>query len=101
MAEKARQHIKAVVVAALMGAAFAATESAAKQKVEGVRCYGIAKAGENDCANASGSHACAGKARVDYSGVEWRDVADTKECVDLGGYLRPFMGVNSKLVGKS
>ncbi len=70
---------------------------AAKQVVEGVRCYGIAKAGENDCANATGTHDCAGKAMVDFSGAEWKDIADTRECLLRGGSLRPFMGVNSKL----
>jgi uncharacterized membrane protein len=28
------------------------------------KCYGIAKAGANDCANLSGSHSCAGQAKT-------------------------------------
>src|SRR3954468_18032814 len=35
------------------------------------KCYGIAKAGENGCAAANGSHACGGLSRVSYSGQEW------------------------------
>ncbi len=101
MAKKANAHLRIAVAAALVGAAFAASETLAKEKVEGVRCYGVAKAGENDCASASGSHDCAGKSRVDYSGAEWRDLPSTKDCVEMGGFLRPFMGVNSKLSGKS
>ena len=27
------------------------------------KCFGIAKAGQNDCANASGTHSCAGQDR--------------------------------------
>ncbi len=101
MADSARAQRRIAVAAALLTAALAAGEAVAKDKVEGVRCYGVAAAGENDCASASGSHDCAGKSRVDYSGAEWRDLPSTKECVELGGYLRPFMGVNSKLVGKT
>ncbi|MBC6416908.1 MAG: DUF2282 domain-containing protein [Rhodospirillales bacterium] len=88
------------LAAVLLGAALAAAKQVqAKDGVEGIRCYGIAKAGENDCANASGSHGCAGKARVDYSGADWREVSSTGECLKMGGYLRPFMGVNSRLAG--
>ncbi len=101
MTEKAGPNLRVALAAALVGAAFAASAAAAERKVEGVRCYGVAKAGENDCANASGSHSCAGLSRVDYSGAEWRDLPSTKDCVEMGGYLRPFMGVNSKLTGKS
>jgi uncharacterized membrane protein len=38
------------------------------------KCYGIAKAGQNDCANLSGSHSCAGQSRVDKGVDEWRYV---------------------------
>ena len=39
------------------------------------QCYGIAKAGQNDCANLSGSHSCAGQAKVDADPGEWKYVA--------------------------
>jgi uncharacterized membrane protein len=48
----------------------AAAQEAAKEK-----CYGIAKAGQNDCANLSGSHSCAGQSKVDNDPVEWKYVA--------------------------
>lgn len=35
------------------------------------KCYGVAKAGHNDCGAADGSHSCAGYAKVDGSPVEW------------------------------
>ena len=100
MAGQSRTQTHLALAAILLAAALAAAKQAqAKHAVEGIRCYGVAKAGENDCANASGSHDCAGKARVDYSGAEWRDVSSTGECLKMGGYLRPFMGVNSRLAG--
>jgi len=35
------------------------------------KCYGIVKAGKNDCAAADGTHSCAGLAKNDASGNEW------------------------------
>jgi uncharacterized membrane protein len=39
------------------------------------KCYGIAKAGQNDCANIAGTHSCAGQSKVDSDPGEWRYVA--------------------------
>jgi uncharacterized membrane protein len=39
------------------------------------KCFGVAKAGQNDCANLSGSHTCAGQAKVDAGADEWKYVA--------------------------
>jgi uncharacterized membrane protein len=39
------------------------------------KCFGIAKAGQNDCANLAGSHACAGMSKVDNDPGEWKYVA--------------------------
>ncbi|MBI3346057.1 MAG: DUF2282 domain-containing protein [Burkholderiales bacterium] len=43
---------------------------AAKEK-----CYGIAKAGQNDCATTNGSHSCAGQSKADKDANEWKYVA--------------------------
>lgn len=52
-------------------------------------CFGVAKAGENDCAAANGTHTCGGMAKVDYSGFEFRNV-DAGTCVKMGGKLEAF-----------
>ncbi|MGM9480403.1 BufA1 family periplasmic bufferin-type metallophore [Roseateles sp. NT4] len=39
------------------------------------KCYGIAKAGQNDCATANGSHSCAGQSKADKDANEWKYVA--------------------------
>ena len=54
----------ALTIAGGIGAAEAAKEG--KEK-----CYGVVKAGHNDCANAAGTHSCAGHATVDSDGGEW------------------------------
>lgn len=55
----------AVTMAGGIGAADAAP-GAGKEK-----CYGVVKAGHNDCANAAKTHSCAGHAEVDGDGGEW------------------------------
>jgi uncharacterized membrane protein len=45
-----------------------------------VKCYGIAKAGENDCANSKGLHGCAGQATINYDPCEWKAVKRS-ECL--------------------
>ena len=48
------------------------------------KCFGIAKAGENSCANLSGSHSCAGQSTKDKGADEWKLVAKGT-CAKLGG----------------
>lgn len=48
------------------------------------KCYGVAKAGKNDCATSS--HACAGHSKVDKDPVEWKYVPKG-ECEKMGGSL--------------
>jgi len=62
----------AATAAALVSLTFVATPAAAQEKE---KCFGIAKAGQNDCANLSGSHSCAGQSKVDMDKGEWKYVA--------------------------
>lgn len=57
----------------------ALAQTAAKEK-----CYGIAKAGQNDCANLAGTHSCAGQSKVDNDKGEWKYVAKGT-CKQMGG----------------
>ena len=57
----------------------AAAEEKAKEK-----CFGVAKAGQNDCANLSGTHSCAGQSKADKGADEWKYVAKGT-CKDMGG----------------
>ncbi len=63
---------RALVASAL--AAALATPALAHQPGEmpgKERCYGVAKAGENHCANLAGTHDCAGQSTVDRDPGEW------------------------------
>lgn len=59
----------------------AAQDKAAKDKE---KCFGIAKAGQNDCANLAGTHSCAGQNKADNDAGEWKYVAKGT-CKDMKG----------------
>ena len=71
----------AATAAALMTLTLAAAPAAAAEKE---KCFGIAKAGQNDCASASGVHSCAGQSKVDMDKSEWKYVAKGT-CKDMKG----------------
>lgn len=48
------------------------------------KCFGVAKAGRNDCASLSGSHSCAGQAKADNAPEDWTYIAKGT-CLDIGG----------------
>jgi uncharacterized membrane protein len=48
-----------------------AAPSTAQAADEFEKCFGISKAGENDCAS-EGSNSCAGTSKVDYDGLAWK-----------------------------
>ena len=63
--------LASVLALGLLSGANAADEKASTKE----KCYGIAKAGQNDCANLSGTHTCAGQNKVDNDPGEWKYVA--------------------------
>ncbi|MBY0406499.1 MAG: DUF2282 domain-containing protein [Rickettsiales bacterium] len=78
---------KMLLSAALAGIAAASmTVSAQAADATKEKCFGIAKAGKNDCKAADGSHGCAGQATKDNSPVEWMNV-DKGACEKQGGKL--------------
>ena len=79
------------IVASLfvMGVASAAPAHNAPVPGEMEKCYGVAKAGQNDCGTAR--HTCAGKATKDNAPDEWKYVPKGT-CEQLGGRTRPSGG---------
>lgn len=62
----------AATAAAVMSLSLVAAPAAAQEKE---KCFGIAKAGQNDCASINGTHSCAGQSKVDMDKTEWKFVA--------------------------
>lgn len=73
--------LSAAAAASLMSLALAATPALAAEKE---KCFGVAKAGQNDCANLAGTHSCAGQSTVDNDKGEWKYVAKGT-CKDMKG----------------
>jgi uncharacterized membrane protein len=72
----------AAAAASLMSLAFVAAPAHAADEKE--KCFGIAKAGQNDCASISGVHSCAGQSKADMDQGEWKYVAKGT-CKDMKG----------------
>ena len=54
------------------------------------KCFGVAMAGQNDCAAGPGT-TCAGTSKVDYQGNAWKSVPKGS-CVKMGGTLTAHQG---------
>lgn len=82
------------LASALLGAVSLASVTLPAQAADGVKCYGVSKAGENDCANAAGTHSCKGQSAANYDGADWKAVASADECTSMGGKTEAFEGMN-------
>ncbi|MEX0696682.1 MAG: DUF2282 domain-containing protein [Dongiaceae bacterium] len=78
--------MKSTASAAFLAGAIAAAFSAPAAAQDGmVKCYGVALAGQNDCAAGPGT-TCQGTATIDYQGNSWKYVnAGTCETMGLPG----------------
>ncbi|MCP3706773.1 DUF2282 domain-containing protein [Paraburkholderia sp. CNPSo 3274] len=73
---------QALIAAALAGLATAGAGVA--QADDTVNCYGVAKAGQNDCSSKTGVHDCAGQAKVDHDKGDFKTMPKGT-CEKLGG----------------
>lgn len=78
------QTVQAVLMSLAAAAVAASPLVAQAQAPAKEKCFGIAKAGQNDCANATGTHSCAGQSKVDNDPNEWKYVA-AGTCANMGG----------------
>ncbi|MDY0013259.1 MAG: DUF2282 domain-containing protein [Rhodocyclaceae bacterium] len=77
-----------IILAAALAGVAAASGIAQAADAPKDKCYGIAKAGANDCASTTGSHSCAGQAKKDNDPNDWKHVAKGT-CEQMGGTLKP------------
>ena len=71
--------LASVLAMGVLSSVNAADTPAGKEK-----CFGIAKAGQNDCANLSGTHSCAGQSKAEMGADEWKYVGKGT-CASMGG----------------
>jgi len=77
-----KQLIAAAAFTAVLGATLASPVFAADKE----KCYGIAKAGQNDCKG--NNHSCAGQGTKDMDKGEFKAVP-AGTCQQMGGSLQP------------
>ncbi|MDX1923076.1 MAG: DUF2282 domain-containing protein [Alphaproteobacteria bacterium] len=63
--------VAAAVLAGLMAANLSHAEEMGGKSPEREKCYGVAKAGKNDCASKDGKNSCAGSAKKDADPNVW------------------------------
>ena len=76
-----RSALMGLIAMGVAGAATAQAQSTPREK-----CYGVAKAGQNECA--AGKNSCAGTSKVDNDPTAWKLVAKGT-CEKMGGKLTP------------
>jgi uncharacterized membrane protein len=79
-------NMKSIAIAAAVGSMLALSHAPAHAGDKAKeKCYGVAKAGQNDCA--ANGHSCAGQSKVDNDPTEWKYVPKG-ECEQMGGSLQ-------------
>ena len=86
----------AAAAASLLSTLMMAAPAMAQEKE---KCYGIAEAGKNDCANLAGSHSCAGQSKVAMDSSEWKYVAKGT-CASLKGLTADAAKEKMKMLDK-
>lgn len=76
--------VASAALASVMSMGLVAAAQAQDGPKDKEKCYGIAKAGANDCANLSGTHSCAGQNKNAMAPDEWNYVAKGT-CAKIGG----------------
>lgn len=80
--QKIAQTAFAGLLAAGLVAASGSVAAAEKEK-----CFGVAKAGQNDCGGKYAKHSCAGQSKADMDKNDWKYV-DKGSCEKMGGALK-------------
>jgi uncharacterized membrane protein len=79
-----RQAVLAAALASVCATSAAAAEPSSESNADQEKCYGVSKAGQNDCATSV--HGCASRAQADNDRAEWKYVAKGT-CEKVGGKL--------------
>ena len=78
-------------VAGLLAAGLAVSAASAVAAEEGKeKCFGVAKAGQNDCGSNKSKHSCAGQSKMDNDPNDFKFVPKGS-CEKMGGSMKPAM----------
>ena len=88
------QKLAHVAFAGLLAAGLA-TSSGGVLAAEKDKCFGIAKAGQNDCGGKHAKHSCAGQSKTDMDKNDWKYV-EKGSCEKMGGALKAAAEMDMK-----
>jgi len=83
-----RDLIQTAVAGLFVAGVLAASGAAVAADMPKDKCFGVAKAGQNDCASKNSKHSCAGQSKVDNDPNDFKLVA-AGTCEKMGGTLAP------------
>jgi uncharacterized membrane protein len=73
-------------IAGVLAAGVTIGSSAMAQDKNMEKCWGVSKAGQNDCGSNKTSHSCAGQSKKDYDANDFKAVK-SGTCEKMGGSL--------------
>ena len=76
-----------MAVAAVLAWSATTPGAVAQDKKDQEKCWGVAKAGQNDCGSNKTAHSCAGQSKKNYDPNDFK-VVKTGTCVQMGGSLK-------------
>ncbi len=82
-----RTLINAAVATLLVAGMTTASVSASAAEEAKEKCFGVAKAGQNDCGSKTSKHSCAGQSKIDNDPADFKFVAKGS-CEKMGGKMQ-------------
>lgn len=79
-----RNALAAAAIAGLLALGSASAMAQDQKNME--KCWGVAKAGQNDCGSNATAHSCAGQSKSNYDPNDFKAVK-AGTCVKMGGSL--------------
>ena len=73
-------------IAGVLAAGVTLGSSALAQNKDQEKCWGVSKAGQNDCGSNATAHSCAGHSKANYDPNDFK-VVKAGTCVQMGGSL--------------
>jgi uncharacterized membrane protein len=80
------QLVRAAIAGAIFAGATVGSTAYAADMKDMEKCWGAAKAGQNDCGSNKTSHSCAGQSKKDFDVNDFKAVK-AGTCVQMGGSL--------------
>lgn len=83
-----RDLVQTAIAGLMVAGILAASGSALAADMSKEKCFGVAKAGQNDCGSNKSKHSCAGQSKIDNDPNDFK-LVPAGTCKKMGGSLAP------------